>query len=154
MPHPPLSLIYCSLLPPCVPLPGKVYVVSRHFCHLCPPLGGGILGTVPPPPNTKHDALLSSLHPLSSLPELRLACHPPIAVVLFLFVIFVPTSPPVRWTGSDMVNIVIASRSSCCHHHPHPRCFLLVVFITRGLATANGVILVTADVVVAVIHSS
>ena len=69
LPHPPWSSIYFPLLPPHVPLPGKVYVVSHHLCHLCPPLGGSIVGGIPPPQNTKHNASLSSLHPPSSLPE-------------------------------------------------------------------------------------
>jgi hypothetical protein len=39
--------------------------------------------------------------------------------------------------GSDIAGIVIASQSSRCHHHPHPRCLLIVVFTAQGLATAN-----------------
>ncbi len=58
LPHPPLSSICCPLLPPRIPLPRKVYVILRHLCHLCTPLGGS------PPPIAKQDASLSSLHPL------------------------------------------------------------------------------------------
>ena len=57
MPHPPLLLISCSLLPQSIPPPGKAYIISRYHCCLCPPLDGNILGGIPPPPNAKPNAI-------------------------------------------------------------------------------------------------
>jgi hypothetical protein len=65
----------------------------------------------------------------------HLTHHPPTGVVLFLFVVFIVASPPPAYgwllcggqMGSDIVDVVIASRSSCCHHHPHPHPLLIIV---------------------------
>ena len=72
LPHPATLLICRSLLPPCVPPPGKAYVFLQHLCHFCPLLGGGILCGVPPPPNAKHDA--SSLLTMATQRQYDVAC--------------------------------------------------------------------------------
>ena len=48
-------------------------------------------------------------------------------------------------TGLDIVDIVITSRSSRCHHHPHPHCLLIVAFTAQCLATADVMVVVAAD---------
>ena len=114
----------------------KAYTVSNHLCCLRPLLGSGIIGGVSPLPNAKHDASSASPHPPSSFPEPRthLTCDPPTAGILYLFVVYVAASPHLPMAGccvlggmaSDIVDIIIASRPSCRHHHPHP-CHLLIV---------------------------
>jgi hypothetical protein len=73
---------------------------------------------LPPPPIEKHDALSSSLHPSPLCLSCRcLARHPPAAITVFLFVVFVAASPTpfsygwllcVGWTGSNIIDVVIA----------------------------------------------
>ena len=96
-PHPPLSSICRPLLPLRVPPSGKAYDVSRHLCCLCPLLGGGIVGSLPPPQITKHNTLLSSLHP----PPLCWSCchlarHPPITAITVFLLLF-PTDKNSHW---------------------------------------------------------
>ncbi len=99
LPHPPLLLICCPLLPPCVPQPWKVYVILHRLCCLCPPLGGSIVGGIPPPPNAKHNALSSSSHTLSFLLEPMAPCPSSSNSILFLFVVYAVASstPCLLW---------------------------------------------------------
>jgi hypothetical protein len=74
LPHPPLSLIFCPLLLPRVPLPGKVYIILRHHCCLCPLWAAALLVAF-----LLHQTQSTMHHhhyctPPSSLPEPTLPC--------------------------------------------------------------------------------